>query len=127
MIDGSLTSSYGWGYTLYYTTNFIFTGLAVSVAFHARMFNIGGEGQAMIGGLGVALVCLAVPWPHWTHRTARGASRRAALFGRRSGAAGSRPISKPCDGGSHIVITTIMFKTSSQFSVLNSPARERAG
>ena len=32
------------GYTLYYTTNFIFTGLAVAVAFHAGLFNIGGEG-----------------------------------------------------------------------------------
>ena len=40
------------GYTLYYATNFIFTGLAVAVAFHAGLFNIGGEGQAYIGGLG---------------------------------------------------------------------------
>src|SRR5262249_49383342 len=31
------------GYTLYYATNFIFTGLAVAVAFHAGLFNIGGE------------------------------------------------------------------------------------
>ncbi len=58
MIEGTLLRSAGWGYMLYYTTNFIFTGLAVSVAFHAALFNIGGEGQAMIGGLGVALVCL---------------------------------------------------------------------
>ena len=66
MIEGTLLRSAGWGYMLYYTTNFIFTGLAVSVAFHAALFNIGGEGQAMIGGLGVALVCLFIPWPHWT-------------------------------------------------------------
>lgn len=46
MITGALGSTYGWGYTLYYATNFIFTGLAVSVAFHARLFNIGGEGIA---------------------------------------------------------------------------------
>ena len=46
----------GIGYTLYYATNFIFTGLAVAVAFHAGLFNIGGEGQAYIGGLGAALV-----------------------------------------------------------------------
>ena len=62
MVTGALGSSYGWGYTLYYATNFIFTGLAVAVAFHARMFNIGGEGQAMLGGVGVALVCLAGAW-----------------------------------------------------------------
>ena len=66
MITGALGSSYGWGYTLYYATNFMFTGLAVSVAFHARLFNIGGEGQAMLGGLGVALACLYIPWPHWS-------------------------------------------------------------
>ena len=34
------------GYTLYYTTNFVFTGLAVAIAFHCGLFNIGGEGQA---------------------------------------------------------------------------------
>ena len=55
MVQGALMRSAGWGYTLYYTTNFIFTGLCVAIAFHAKMFNIGGEGQAMIGGLGVAL------------------------------------------------------------------------
>ena len=65
MIDGALGSTYGWGYTLYYATNFMFTGLGVAVAFHAGLFNIGGEGQATLGGLGVALVCLFIPWPHW--------------------------------------------------------------
>ena len=65
MVTGALGSTYGWGYTLYYATNFIFTGLAVSIAFHAKMFNIGGEGQATLGGLGVALVCLSIDWPHW--------------------------------------------------------------
>jgi ABC-type uncharacterized transport system permease subunit len=54
MVRGAFGSAYGWGYTLYYATNFIFTGLAVAVAFHARLFNIGGEGQAALGGLGVA-------------------------------------------------------------------------
>ena len=44
------------GYTLYYATNLIFTGLAVALAFHAGLFNIGGEGQAYLGGLGLGLV-----------------------------------------------------------------------
>ena len=44
------------GYTLYYATNLIFTGLAVAIAFHAGLFNIGGEGQAYLGGLGLGLV-----------------------------------------------------------------------
>ncbi len=29
------------GYTLYYTTNFIFTGLAFAIGFHCGLFNIG--------------------------------------------------------------------------------------
>ena len=55
MVTGALGSTYGWGYTLYYATNFMFTGLAVAIAFHARLFNIGGEGQAYVGGLGAAI------------------------------------------------------------------------
>ena len=48
------------GYTFYYATNFIFTGLAVSVAFKCGLFNIGGEGQAMMGGLGLAVVAIGL-------------------------------------------------------------------
>ena len=55
---GAFGTGEGIGFTLYYATGFIFTGLAVAVAFHAGLFNIGGEGQAYIGGLGVGLVCL---------------------------------------------------------------------
>ncbi|MEY8830242.1 ABC transporter permease [Sedimentitalea sp. XS_ASV28] len=105
MIKGALGSTYGWGYTLYYATNFMFTGLAVSVAFHARLFNIGGEGQAMLGGLGVALACLYVPWPHWTLALIF-ASLAAALFG---AAWAAIPAYLQARRGSHIVITTIMF------------------
>lgn len=105
MVDGALMRSSGWGYTLYYATNFIFTGLAVSVAFHARLFNIGGEGQAMLGGLGVALCCLYVPWPHWS-LAILGASVGAALFGALWALI---PAYLQAKRGSHIVITTIMF------------------
>ena len=105
MIDGALGSTYGWGYTLYYATNFIFTGLAVSVAFHARMFNIGGEGQAMLGGLGVALVAIYIPWPHWS-LALLGGTVAAALFG---AAWAAIPAYLQAKRGSHIVITTIMF------------------
>jgi simple sugar transport system permease protein len=105
MVEGALMRSAGWGYTLYYATNFIFTGLAVAVAFHARMFNIGGEGQAMLGGLGVALVCLYIPWPHWS-LALLGSSVGAALFG---AAWAFIPAYLQAKRGSHIVITTIMF------------------
>lgn len=105
MARGALGSSYAWGYTLYYATSFIFTGLAVTVAFHAGLFNIGGEGQAQLGGLGVALVCLALPWPHWTIALVA-AIAGAALFG---AAWAAVPAYLQARRGSHIVITTIMF------------------
>ncbi len=54
MLDGALGSLKGWSYMLYYATNFTFTGLCVAVAFHAGLFNIGGEGQAYAAGLGAA-------------------------------------------------------------------------
>src|SRR5262249_984246 len=41
LVVGAIGSSESIGYTLYYATNFIFTGLAVAVAFHAGLFNIG--------------------------------------------------------------------------------------
>ena len=111
MVDGALGSTYGWGYTLYYATNFIFTGLAVSIAFHARLFNIGGEGQALIGGLGVAIICLYIPWPHWS-LALLGASVGAAVFG---AAWAAIPAFLQAKRGSHIVITTIMFKLSLRY------------
>ena len=106
MIFGAFGYEEAIGYTLYYTTNFIFTGLAVAVAFHAGLFNIGGEGQAYIGGLGAAVVALAldqyVPW--WiTFPLAIGG---CALFG---GFWALIPAWLQAYRGSHIVITTIMF------------------
>ncbi|NAZ36633.1 ABC transporter permease [Rubellimicrobium sp. CFH 75288] len=105
MVTGALGSTYGWGYTLYYATNFIFTGLAVALAIHARLFNIGAEGQAAIGGLGVALAMLHLPWPHWS-LALLGAMVASALFG---AAWALIPAILQAKRGSHIVITTIMF------------------
>lgn len=105
MLNGAMGSTRGWGYTLYFATNFIFTGLAVAVAFHASLFNIGGEGQALLGGLGVALVCLMVPWPHWAL-----VLPVAVLGGAAFGAAWAAiPAWLQAKRGSHVVITTIMF------------------
>jgi ABC-type uncharacterized transport system permease subunit len=106
MIYGSLGYGEGLGFTLYYATNFIFTGLSVAVAFHCGLFNIGSEGQAYIGGLGVALVCLAFDstFPWWVN----GILGTAAAFA--FGAAWAFiPAWLQATRGSHIVITTIMF------------------
>ena len=106
LIWGAFGFGEGIGFTLFYATSFIFTGLSVAVAFHAGLFNIGGEGQAYLGGLGVALVCLSLdhslPW--WL--IAPLAVVAAALFG---AAWALVPAYLQAARGSHIVITTIMF------------------
>ena len=106
MLQGALGRGEGIGFTLYYATNFIFAGLSVAVAYHAGLFNIGSEGQAYVGGLGAALVALAldhyVPW----YVTMPFAVIGAALFG---AAWAFIPAWLQAKRGSHIVITTIMF------------------
>lgn len=106
MVKGALGYQEGVGYTLYYATNFIFTGLAVAVAFSAGLFNIGGEGQAYIGGLGVGLACLGLDQalPFWALLPITMVASMAfgALWA-------LIPAYLQAYRGSHIVITTIMF------------------
>jgi general nucleoside transport system permease protein len=104
MAAGAFGTQDAVGYTLFYATDFVFTGLAVAVAFHAGLFNIGGEGQAYIGGLGVGLVGLAFgggsPWL---------VIPLGILAGCAFGAAWAFvPGWLQARRGSHIVITTIM-------------------
>ena len=95
----------GVGYTLFYTTNFIFVGLAFAVAFHGGLFNIGAEGQAYLGGLGVAFVCLYLDFLPLVLLVPL-AITSAALFG---AAWAFLPGWLQATRGSHVVITTIMF------------------
>jgi simple sugar transport system permease protein len=104
MVQGALGTGEGIGYTLYYATDMIFTGLAVAVAFHCGLFNIGAEGQAYLGGLGLTLVCLYLDWlPFWLILPL--AILGAAVFG---AAYAALPAWLQAKRGSHIVITTIM-------------------
>ena len=106
MLQGSFGYQEAIFYTLYYTTNFIFTGLAATVAFNASLFNIGAEGQAYIGGLGVGLVMLALdhllPFYLLIPLGILGAAVFGALWA-------LIPALLQAYKGSHIVITTIMF------------------
>jgi len=52
----SLFTLNGIGYTLFYATPLIFTGLAVAFGFRCGLFNIGAEGQLYIAAMSVALV-----------------------------------------------------------------------
>lgn len=106
LASGALGTQEGIGYTLYYATNFIFTGLGVAVAYHAGLFNIGCEGQAYIGGLGSGLVAL------WLGDRAPllVVLPVAIMAGAAFGAAWALiPAWLQARRGSHIVITTIMF------------------
>lgn len=105
LIAGAFGNGEAVGYTLYYATNFIFTGLAVAVAFHCGLFNIGGEGQAYIGGLGVGLACLYLDMLPFA-LLLPAAILAAALFG---SAWAFIPGYLQARRGSHVVITTIMF------------------
>jgi general nucleoside transport system permease protein len=105
MIKGAVGSLKGWSYLLYYATNFIFTGLCVAIAFHAGLFNIGGEGQAYFAGLGAAIVGLNLeflPWPIVIPLSILASVLFGAFWGLVPGYLQAKR-------GSHIVITTIMF------------------
>ncbi|PZN55900.1 MAG: sugar ABC transporter permease [Proteobacteria bacterium] len=106
LVEGAFGRGQGIAFTLYYATTFIFSGLSVAVAFHCGLFNIGGEGQGYIAGLGIAIACLALdsilPW--WALFPI--AIAAAALFGALWALI---PAWLQAKRGSHIVITTIMF------------------
>ena len=106
LVKGAFGSPSGISYTLYYATTFIFTGLAVAVAFHGGQFNIGGEGQAVMGGLGAGLAALAFgeALPAWVMLPLMVLT--AAMFGALWGGV---PGALQAWRGSHTVITTIMF------------------
>ncbi|WP_332680967.1 ABC transporter permease [Bosea sp. (in: a-proteobacteria)] len=105
LLKGSLGSLEGLGFTLYYATNFIFTGLAVAVAFHAGLFNIGGEGQATVAGITGALACL------WLAPLPGILLVPLAILAAAAGGAfwAFVPGYLQATRGSHVVITTIMF------------------
>ena len=106
LVQGAFGTPRGLSYTLYYATTFIFTGLAVAVAFHGGLFNIGGEGQAILGGLGTGLVgmWLSHTQPPWVVLPLM--LLAGAVFGMVWAAV---PAYLQAYRGSHIVITTIMF------------------
>ena len=59
ILDGAFGSRLGVSETLTRTTPLILTGLAAAVAFRARLWNIGGEGQFYVGALAIAAFATA--------------------------------------------------------------------
>src|SRR5678810_1280810 len=54
LIGSALSWPDGIGYTLFYATPLIFTGLAVAVGFRCGLLNIGAEGQLTIAAFATA-------------------------------------------------------------------------
>jgi len=66
LIGSAITWPDGIGYTLFYATPLIFTGLAVAVALHCGLLNIGAEGQLYVAAFATAWVGIKLghlsPW-----------------------------------------------------------------
>ena len=106
LLNSAVINPEGLSYTLFYASTFIFTGLAVSVAMKAGLFNIGAEGQMYLGGLGLTLAMLSFDqsMPAWLLIPV--AMLGSAIFG---AAWAFLPGYLQAKRGSHVVVTTIMF------------------
>lgn len=104
LIGSALSWPDGIGYTLFFATPLIFTGLAVAVAFRCGLLNIGAEGQLYIAAFVTALVGIT-----FANLSAWLLVPLACLAAILSGAAwGAIPGVLKARFGSHEVINTIM-------------------
>jgi general nucleoside transport system permease protein len=68
LFDAAFLNPGALGQTLVSATPLAFTGLATAAAFRMRLFNIGGEGQLLIGAITAAAAGLyfgGLGWPRW--------------------------------------------------------------
>jgi simple sugar transport system permease protein len=109
-VTGALNGSNSWervffpiSETLTYAAPLALTGLAFAIAFRGGLFNIGVQGQAIMGAIGAALVGFLVPLPIVLHLVVAliAAAVCGGLWGFISGFLKART-------GAHEVITTIM-------------------
>ena len=56
LLEGGFGSTFAWSETLTRATPLILTGLSAAVAFRARLFNIGAEGQLYAGALAAVAI-----------------------------------------------------------------------
>ncbi len=95
--------TYGMGESIRTLTPLIFTGLAVALAFRTGLFNIGVEGQLIVGQLAAVIVALKLDLPPGLHATV------AVLAGGLAGGLWAfLPGLLKAIRGVHEVITTIM-------------------
>ena len=102
MAAGAVLSQDGIGYTLFYATNFIFTGLGVAVWPRTRVVHR-RRGQPTSAG------CAAARRARAGRVASADRAAAAVLAGRRAARRAFGPAWLQTRRGSHIVITTIMF------------------
>jgi simple sugar transport system permease protein len=61
MFRSTFGSGYGFGQVLFRSTTLVLTGLAVALPFKLRLFNVGAEGQLLMGSFAAALCGIALP------------------------------------------------------------------
>lgn len=103
LLTGSLGSTRAISETLTNAAPFIIVGLGLGVGFRAGLFNIGGQGQMIVGGLAATWVGFAISAPAIIHipLAIGGGLVGGALYGAIPGLLKAR-------NGAHEVIVTIM-------------------
>ena len=105
LLEGTWGNAYGFGQVLYKATTLTFTGLSVSLAIRAGLFNVGAESQLAAGGFLAGLMGLAIS-PSVPALLAIPLCLLAAAIG--GGIVGAIPGWLKVRYGAHEVIVTIM-------------------
>lgn len=104
LAEGAFGSGYDFGMTLFYATPLVFTGLSVAIGLQASLFNVGAEGQMLMGAMAAAatgILLPGIPWPIAPVLAILAAFSAGAVWGAIPGWLRARR-------GSHEVINTIM-------------------
>ncbi len=113
LFEGSFWGLRSISNTITGTTPLLLSGLAVSVAFKAGLFNIGATGQMLVGGMTSLWVGFLFTGPGWLQvpLAVLAGAVGGAVFGGITGVLKART-------GAHEVITTIMLNSVASFLVL---------
>ena len=119
LVSGSVGSAGSWVRTLERAAPLICAGLGVSLAFRCGLFNIGAQGQLLMGALVAGYVGFTYDLPPGLHLLAAvlAALVAAGLWGGLVGLLKART-------GAHEVITTIMLNYVARFTMLYFLAKE---